>query len=78
MTRSLADTLNIVVTLLEQWPLGRMARMQEIRQFAIHQFAFKVRIELVGGSTLQVRLYCNNEHIDYAYQLFESATPIIR
>jgi hypothetical protein len=42
-------------------------RIVETQQFSDVQFAFKVRAELFTGDTLQVRLYCNRSHTDYAY-----------
>ncbi|HXV99146.1 MAG TPA: DUF6516 family protein, partial [Anaerolineae bacterium] len=42
------------------------------------QFALKVRAELADGSMLQVRLYHNGEHTDYAYQLVRNEEPILR
>lgn len=38
----------------------------------------KVRADLTSGHVLQVRLYRNGEHTDYAYQLFQTDTPVLR
>ncbi|WP_258189407.1 toxin-antitoxin system TumE family protein [Candidatus Hakubella thermalkaliphila] len=37
-----------------------------------------MRAELAAGDVLQVRLYRNNEHTDYAYQLFRGERPVVR
>ena len=66
---TLADWLSFVVTTLQTWPVCRVVRVLETHQFSNRQFALKVRAELTMSDTLQVRLYCNGEHTDYAYQL---------
>jgi hypothetical protein len=50
----------------------------ETRQFSESQFAFKIRADLVSGGILQVYLYRNGEHTDYAYQLFRGDRPVVR
>ena len=62
----LADWVSFVVTTLQSWPLYRTVRVMETVQYSKRQFALKVRAELASGA-LQVRLYCNGEHTDYAY-----------
>jgi len=49
----------------------------ETKEFSLEQFFFKVRAELIGESKLQVRIYYNQGHIDYAYQLF-TEVPLLR
>jgi hypothetical protein len=66
---TLADWLSFVVTTLQTWPLCRTVHVVETHQFSDSQFALKVRAELTAGDTVQVRLYRNGEHTDYAYQL---------
>ena len=51
--------------------------MVETKEFSPNQFFFKVRAELTEGSRLQVRIYYNQGHIDYAYQLFGDV-PLLR
>ncbi len=66
---TLPDLLSFVVTTLQTWSLCRAVRVLETRQFSKHQFTLKVRAELAVGGILQVRLYRNSEHTDYAYHL---------
>jgi hypothetical protein len=75
---TLADWLSFVVTTLQTWPLCRDVRVLETHQFSEQQFALKVRAELSSGGMLQVRLYRNGEHTDYAYQFVRSEQPILR
>jgi len=71
-----ADVLSLVVTALQGWPLSHAVRVLETHQFSDRQFALKVRAELAAGGTLQVRLYRNGEHTDYAYQLIRGDESI--
>lgn len=64
---ALAEWLDWVVTTLQAWPRCRHVRILETQQFSEAQFALKVRADLVTGDTLQVRLYHNHAHTDYAY-----------
>jgi hypothetical protein len=73
---TLADVLGLVVTMLQAWPLSHAVRVLETHQFSDRQFALKVRAELTAGGTLQVRLYRNGEHTDYAYQLIRGGESI--
>ena len=66
---TLPDLLSFVVTTLQTFSLCRTVRVMETRQFSKHQFTLKVRAELSAGGILQVRLYRNGEHTDYAYHL---------
>ena len=75
---TLADSLSFVITTLEGSPLCSAIRVVETHQFSYRQYALKVRADLVSGSTLQVRLYVNDRHIDYAYQLFRDEQPVLR
>lgn len=50
----------------------------QTEQFSATQFAIKVRADLKSGDVLQVRLYCNESHIDYAYQLIRRDAPLVR
>lgn len=75
---TLADLLNSLVSGLQGSPLFVRVQILETLQFSDEQFALKIRADLHSGDALQVRLYRNREHTDYAYQLFRSETPIIR
>lgn len=76
--KSLAESLNWVVSTLQSSPYCEQTHILETFHFSNTQFAFKVRAELVTGHVLQVRLYVNGEHTDYAYQLFRNDKPILR
>ena len=75
---TLADLLNFVTSALENFSYSEVVRVVEVDDFSQNQFVFKVRAELSSGKTLQVRLYYNHGHIDYAYQLIEKNRPILR
>lgn len=75
---TLPDLLNFVVTTLQISPLCHAVYIVETHQFSARQFAIKVRAELIVGSVLQVRLYRNGQHIDYAYQLVRNENPVLR
>lgn len=73
-----ADTLNLVITTLQSSPLCSTVRVLEPQQFSEQRFALKVRADLVRGGVLQVRLYNNDRHVDYAYQVFQADQPVLR
>ncbi len=75
---TLADLLNLVVSTLQTSLLCRDVRVLETLQFSESQFALKVRADLKSGDMLQVRLYCNGEHTDYAYQLLHGDEAMVR
>ncbi len=75
---TLADLLNFVTTALQSSPLCSAVRILETHQFSDSQFALKVRAEIIAGRILQVRLYRNGSHTDYAYQLLRSDVPLVR
>jgi hypothetical protein len=75
---TLAEALNLLATTLQGSPLCTGVRVVETHQFSDRQFALKVRAELARGSVLQVRLYYNDQHIDYAYQRFQADQPVLR
>jgi hypothetical protein len=49
----------------------------ETREFSSEQFLFKLRADLPKEYKLQVRIYHDQDHIDYAYQLF-TTVPLLR
>jgi hypothetical protein len=75
---TLAEALNLLTTTLQGSPLCTSVRVVETHQFSDRQFALKVRAELAHGGALQVRLYYHDQHIDYAYQLFQADQPVLR
>ena len=62
---------------LQTHPLCKRVAEIETREFAADQFLFKIKAELIGKTNLQVRIYYNRGHIDYAYQLFTNS-PLLR
>lgn len=75
---TLADLLNYVVTTPQNYSSCKVVRVVETENFSQQRFALKVRAELVNEITLQVRLYYNQGHIDYAYQLVQNSLPVLR
>jgi len=78
VTPRFADLLNVVVSTLQTSSFCRSVRTIEAFRFSETQFGLKVRADLTSGHVLQVRLYRNGEHTDYAYQLFQTDTPVLR
>ncbi len=74
---SLPSLLGGLVTALEVYPICRKVRILETKEFSFDQFFFKIRAELARDHTLQVRVYYNRGHIDYAYQ-FLADVPLMR
>jgi len=70
--RTLSDWLEFVITTLQTWPHCHSVRILETQQFSERQFALKVRATLTPGGTLQVRLYRNGAHTDYAYHVIDA------
>lgn len=75
---SLPELLNFVVTTLQLWPYSLHVHIITTEQFSVAQFAFKVRAELSNSDILQVRIYHNGGHVDYAYQVIRANRPLIR
>ena len=75
---TLAAALSFVVTALQGSPLCSAVQVIETQQFSARQFALKVRADMVRGDVLQVRLYYNDRHVDYAYQVFSGDQPQLR
>ena len=74
---SLPSVLGALVTVLQAHPLCQKVSVTETEEFSADQFFFKVRADLVEERTLQVRIYYNQGHVDYAYQLFTDV-PLLR
>ena len=73
---ALADLLNLVVTSMQMNSLCTTVRVLDTHQFSDRQYALKVRAELAGGGSLQVRLYRNGDHTDYAYHVSIADTAL--
>jgi hypothetical protein len=74
---SLPALLGNLVAVLQAHPLCREVNVLATKTFSPDQFFLKVRAALGEEYKLQVRIYYNRGHIDYAYQLFTEA-PILR
>jgi hypothetical protein len=74
---SLASLLGALITALQSHPICEQATLVETKTFSPDQFFFKVRANLPEGNKVQVRIYFNQGHIDYAYQLFTDV-PLLR
>ena len=75
---TLPELLDFVFTTLQTSPLCHSVRVIETQQFSERQFAIKVRADLTSGDWLQVRLYCNESHMDYAYHVARSEQTTAR
>jgi hypothetical protein len=64
------------MAILQAHPAVKKVTVMETKEFSKEQFFFKIRAKLVKGN-IQVRIYYNRGHIDYAYQLFTDA-PLLR
>ena len=74
---SLASLLGTLMAILQSHPVCERVTAVETKAFSPDQFFFKVRAELVKGNKFQARIYYNQGHIDYAYQLFTDV-PLLR
>jgi len=74
---TLPQLLDLVVTKLQVFPLSKRVKIIETEVFTKNRFFCKVRPNLSQGLSLQVRIYYNRGHYDYAYQLF-STIPLLR
>lgn len=74
---SLPALLGALVAIIQAHFLSKRVEVVETKGFSPDQFFFKVRAEFPGKYHLQVRIYYNRGHIDYAYQLFSDA-PLLR
>ena len=74
---TLPSLLAALAAAIQTHALCKKVTVLETKEFSPSQFFFKVRAELAGGGRLQVRIYYNRGHIDYAYQLLIGA-PLLR
>lgn len=75
---SLPALLGTATAILQAHPLCKETAIIETKEFSPNQFFFKIRAELPQERQLQVRIYFNADHIDYAYQLFSLNAPLLR
>jgi hypothetical protein len=68
----------VLTAILQAHPLCGRVTIVETREFSTDQFYFKARADLLRGYRLQVRIYSNFDHVDYAYQFFKKGAPILR
>lgn len=74
---SLTLLLGTLMTKIQTSPVCKRAIVVETKIFSSDQFFFKIRADFSGGNNFQARVYYNQEHIDYAYQLFKDV-PLLR
>jgi hypothetical protein len=65
------------MAILQAHPICEQAAVIETKTFSPDQFFLKIRAQLIKNHKLQVRVYYNQGHIDYAYQLFTDE-PLLR
>ena len=65
------------MAILQPHPICVRATVAETKTFSPDHFFFKVRAEFTGENKFQARIYYNQGHIDYAYQLFTDV-PLLR
>ena len=74
---SLPFLIGTLVTILQAHSLCQKANVVETKEFSADQFFLKLRADLKKEYKLQVRIYYNRGHVDYAYQLFTDV-PLLR
>ena len=74
---SLPSLLATMIAILQIHPVCENVSVMETASFSSDQFFIKIRADLTGEYKFQARVYYNQGHIDYAYQLFAHA-PILR
>ena len=74
---SLSTLLAELVALLENCGFCENIRIVETAFFSATQFSCKIRATIFAALTLQIRLYYNHPHWDYAYQVFDEE-PLCR
>lgn len=75
---TLPAMLGALTAILQSHPLCERTTIVETREFSSNQFYFKVRAELPRDYRIQARVYSNQGHVDYAYQLFKEGAPTLR
>ncbi len=75
---TLPAMLGALMAILQSHPLCERTTIVETREFSSNQFYFKVRAELPRDYRIQARVYSNQGHVDYAYQLFKKGAPTLR
>ncbi len=74
---SLATLSGTLVAIFQSSTLCKQVRVVETKAFSSDQFFLKIRAELPEDARFQVRVYYNQGHTDYAYQLFTDV-PLLR
>lgn len=75
---TLPTMLGVLTAILQSHPLCERTTIVETREFSPGQFYFKLRAELPHDYRIQVRVYSNQGHVDYAYQFFKEGSPLLR
>lgn len=77
--KTLPQLLNFVMTTLQNSSLCSAVTIVSTKSYSNRQFIIKVRATMADGNKiLQVRFYCNGNHLDYAYQLIADDMPLMR
>lgn len=74
---NLSTLLAELISRLENSGFCENIRIVETAFFSTAQFSCKIRATIFSTFTLQIRLYCNHEHWDYSYQIFDDE-PLCR
>lgn len=74
---TVVELSSFVMSALQANHLFNDVRIVQERPFSDERFALKIRAQLAQGGQLQVYLYYNRGHYDYAYQVF-NAIAIMR
>ncbi|NHZ72468.1 MAG: hypothetical protein GWP17_05240 [Aquificales bacterium] len=75
---TLPSLLGQMMAVLQSRPLCQQSQIIETKEFSPSRYFFKIRTLLATpGYNFQVRIYYNQGHVDYAYQLFTD-TPLLR
>lgn len=75
---SLRELSVFVVNALQATRLFHALIVVDEKSFSDEQFVVRVRMSIINGWNLQVHLYHNRGHYDYAYHVFENKLTIMR
>lgn len=71
------ELISECIHLLNQFEFCEQPKILETSFFSNEQFALKIRATIFSSLTFQIRIYANQEHFDYSYQVF-SDEPVCR
>lgn len=73
----LAELRALIEDILRANSMCQNVTVLEAVEYSLSQFRIRIRANLVGGLKFQVHFYCNQSHVDYAYQVF-GHFPLVR